>query len=200
MSKQLAMAQATERAVAALADVDWPDRLLRLGLPAPTGDGTVSFRLFNEEVQLSLTDLQLRVSAGGVPVRAADRILVLHYLQHSGCVAAANRLVAFSEFPAGSFYLGPFRSRTVDPLLARFGNDLETLRARLTRLAAVAVPLGDVGARIRAFGPLCVTLVYRRGDDEFAPTADLLFDACFLGVFGTEDATVLASRICLGLL
>jgi hypothetical protein len=43
-------------------------------------------------------------------------------------------------------------------------------------------------------------LVYRAGDDEFPASADLLFDACIRRVFCAEDAAVLGSRVCLGLL
>ena len=62
------------------------------------------------------------------------------------------------------------------------------------------VDLGDVGARIHAFGNLYATLVYRSGDDEFPATADFLFDSSVERVFCAEDAAFLGSRICLGLL
>jgi hypothetical protein len=60
--------------------------------------------------------------------------------------------------------------------------------------------LGDLPARIHALGNLHLTLVYHLGDDELPPAADVLFDGCIRRVFGAEDAAVMASRICLGLL
>jgi hypothetical protein len=199
MSKQEALSQALEQARAALAGVDLPARLARLSLPAPQA-GVVGFRLFGQEALLTLADLDLRLAATGAPAKPADRILVLHYLRHEGAVAFADRLVPFRDFPGGAFYLAPFRSRTVDPLVARYGNDLDSLRRSLSRFDSAAVPLGDLGARLEAFGPLSVTLIYQRGDDELGPSAEMLFDASVRRVFGADDAAALASRICLGLL
>jgi len=199
MSKQEAMAQATDRALAALAGVDLPARLPRLGLPAPAA-GVLAFRLFGQDAVLRLADLDLRTVAPAATARPADRLLVLHYLRHEGNVQTADRLVPFREFPGGAFYEGPFRTRTVAPLVARFGNDLDELRGRLRRFDSTPVAMGDLGARIHAFGPLHLTLVYQRGDEELGPSAEVLFAAAVRRVFGAEDAAVLASRICLGLL
>lgn len=199
MSKQEAQMQALERALAALAGVDLTHRLSLLALPAPQA-GRVSFRLFGQDAVLTLDTLDIRLAAAGAPAKLADRILVLHYLMHDGPVACTDRLVSFHEFVGGSFYFGPFRARTVEPLVQRFGNDLDALRANLGRFAATPVAQGDLGARLHAFGPLYLTLLYQRGDEEFGPTAEVLFDAAVQRVFGTEDAAVLASRICIGLL
>ncbi len=199
MSKAEALALAIQRATAVLSGVDLAARLARLGMPGPVA-GNVAFRLFGQDAVLSLADLQVLRPSPAAPVRPADRLLVLHYLMYEGTVDLADRLVPFREFSGGTFYLEPFRARTVAPLVARFGNDIETLRQRLSRFDSVPVPLGDLGARIHAFGPLAVTLVYRAGDEEFAAAAEVLFNPAVRSVFAAEDATVLASRLCLGLL
>jgi len=199
MSKQEAQAQALERALAALAGVDLARRLPLLGLPAPQA-GLVPFRLFGQDAVLDLRDLGIRLAASGAPAKPADRILLLHYLMHDGPVATTDRLVSFHEIPGGAFYVDPFRARTVEPLLKRFGNDIGALRANLGRSGATFVPHGDLGARLHAFGPLYLTLIYQRGDEEFGPSAEVLFDAAVQRVFAAEDAAVLASRICLALL
>ncbi|MHB9138667.1 MAG: DUF3786 domain-containing protein, partial [Victivallaceae bacterium] len=43
-------------------------------------------------------------------------------------------------------------------------------------------------------------LIYRAGDDEFPPEAEVLFDAAVKRVYVAEDAAVMAGRICIGLL
>ena len=199
MSREQALAQAAGQAVTALRGVDLRARLERLGMPAPEGR-PLPLRLFGQDALLDLDDLQVRSAVAGTPVRPTDRVLLLHYLRHEGAVVPTDRLVSFREFPGGAFYVGPFRARTVDPLVVHFGNDVAALRGRLSRFDTAPVALGDLGARIHAFGALHVTLIYRCGDDELAPSAEVLFDAAALPVFGAEDAAVLASRICLGLL
>jgi len=90
--------------------------------------------------------------------------------------------------------------RTVAPLVRAIGSDLTALRARLDRFSWSEIPMGDLGARIHAVGALHVTLSYRAGDDEFPPSADLLFDAAVKRALSTEDAAAMATRVCLGLL
>ena len=111
-------------------------------------------------------------------------------------------LVTYRNFIGGQFYLQPFLARTVQPLVARIGNDLEKLKKNLARFdwQPLPVPPGDFSARIHALGNLHVTLVYTLGDDEFPAGCEVLFDAATKRVYGAEDAAVLASRVCLGLL
>ncbi len=85
-------------------------------------------------------------------------------------------------------------------MVERIGNDLELLKKNLDRFDWEPVSLDDLGARIHAIGKVYVTLIYHLGDEEFPSSADLLFDASIKRVYPTEDAAVLASRICLSLL
>ena len=74
------------------------------------------------------------------------------------------------------------------------------LTRHLSRYDWVPFEAGDLGERIHAVGRLDATLVYHRGDEEFGPAAEILFDACIKRVYTTEDVAQLASRICVGLL
>ena len=103
-------------------------------------------------------------------------------------------------FPAGAFYWGPFQSRSIKPLIAVIGNDLDRLRRNMEIFDWQALNIGDFGARISAFGHVHVDLIYRCGDDELPPAADVLFDAALKRVFCAEDIAVLAGRVCLSLL
>jgi hypothetical protein len=109
-------------------------------------------------------------------------------------------LISFRELPGGQFFWEPFLSRSVRPLLKRIGNNLELLKRNLHSFDWEPASLGDFAARVHALGKVYLTLVYRVGDEEFPPSAELLFDACTKRVYNAEDATVLAGRICLDLL
>jgi hypothetical protein len=50
---------------------------------------------------------------------------------------------------------------------------------------------GMLRAVAQGLGPLRLQLVYRAGDEEFGPTADLLFEGGFRTVLGAEDAAAL---------
>ena len=124
----------------------------------------------------------------------------MHYLACDLLIELGGDLLSFRDLSGGEFYFGPFQSRTVKPLAESFGNDLDRMKRRLRRFDHVFTEHGDLGARVHGLGHLWITLIYRMGDEEFPAAADVLFDPCIKRVFGAEDAAVMASRICIGLL
>ena len=138
--------------------------------------------------------------ATGQPARPADRLLALHYLRCPRPIEPAGELISFRDLPGGQFYWASFQDRSTAPLVKRFGNDLDALRTSLARFQWSPAQLGDLAAVIQAVGRISLTLVYRRGDAEFGPSAEVFFDPCVRHAFSTEDAAVLASRVCIGLL
>ena len=199
MSTQIARNEAIRLAVAELENVDFATRCALLDLPVPD-HGILSLRMFGTDFLFRQSDFDLIRAGNGDPAAPNDRILVLHYLLCDSPIVPTHELISFRGLPGGQFYWQPFLSRTVGPLIGRIGNNVELLREHLDRFDWQPVDMGDFGARIHAIGKLSVTLVYHRGDNEFPPAMDVLFDACIRQLFVTEDTAVLASRICLGLL
>jgi hypothetical protein len=216
-NKQKAETVAAQRGAAALAGVDLPARCVRLRLAPPAADGSVTIRVVGQDLRLTPPDFPAIVTFTGEPARPSDRILAIHYLLCTVPVEPTGQWISFREFAGGPFYWGPFCARAVKPLIGRIGDDLELLRKNLGRLEwqpldlpkGVADGSGDafladsplplLAARIQALGAIDAALIYRQGDDELEPTAELLFDACARRVLCAEDASVLASRICLSL-
>jgi hypothetical protein len=199
-NKLKAQIQAAELGASKVATVDLAGRCAMLQLPAPAADGSIRISVFGQQLQLTPPHFDAVVVSTGQPAKPADRILAIHYLLTSAPVAPTGEWISFRDFPGGQFYWEPFCSRTVKPLVQRIGNDLALLRKNLDRFAWSALSMPDLSARIQAVGAVEVALIYAQGDDEFEPSAELLFDACAHRVFCAEDASVIASRICLGLL
>jgi hypothetical protein len=199
-NRERAWDEAARIAADTLAHVDCAARCAVLGLPAPGKNGGITMMLFGRPVIVSPPDFTAYDRETGLPARPVDRVLALHYLLNETPVRETGELISFRDLPGGAFYLGPFLSRTVAPLVKSVGSDLGALRARLGRFTWSELTLGDLGARIHAVGALNVTLVYRAGDDEFAPSAEVLFDAAVKRALSTEDAAAIATRACTGLL
>lgn len=199
MSKQDGMSNAIKIAIDKLKSVNLEERCNVLGLPQPV-DTQIPIRAFGTNMLLKMDDFSLSITETGKAAKPGDLILILHYLEYEFPIQPKNELISFRDFPGGQFYMAPFQSRSVNPLVSRFKNDLESLKGNLDRFDWEPVDIGDLGAKINAFGCLSVTLVYRLGDEEFPPSAELFFDASVKKVFNAEDAAVMASRICIGLL
>jgi hypothetical protein len=198
MSKQDAQLEAIRQAVGRLQQIDLPARCAALKLPAPV-DGRLKLRAFGTDFELTNNTFELMVCKTGAPAKEADRILILHLLLCDVPLIPSDELVTFRDFAGGGFYLEPFLSRTVRPLVKRYGNKLDELKAAMNRFDFQPLELGDFSARIHAVGCLYVTLVYRLGDDEFPAEAELFFNVPVKRAFCAEDAAVLAGRICFGL-
>jgi hypothetical protein len=160
----------------------------------------LTVRVFGQNLKVTLPDFDITVNESTEPVRPADHILALHYLLCEVPVEPTGELISFRDLSGGQFYLEPYRSRTTKPLAAHFQNDLDALRTALNCFDWAPVELGDLGACVQAVGNLHLTLVYHRGDEDFEPEVEILFDACIKRVFCTEDAAVLAARLCRGLI
>lgn len=198
MPKKSGYEAAIHEAVEKLQEIDLVSRCAKLGLPEPRQE-LLKLRALGTDMILHLPGFQLVRADTGKPVKVNDRILVLHYLLCDFPIPGTDELISFRQLEGGIFYWEAFLSRSVRPLAQRFDNDLALLKRNLNRFDWQPVPLGDMGARIHSIGKVYVTLIYHLGDEEFPAAADLLFDASIRRVYCTEDAAVLASRICLGL-
>jgi hypothetical protein len=202
--QQQAAQTAIRLAIGRLAELDdWTARCSRLRLPDPAATGgVIRITVLGAALELRAPEFLAWEASTGQPAKPSRHLLALHYLLGEAVLPPDHAWITFREFPGGQFYWEPFRSRSITPLIGRMGNDLELLRKRLARFSATATPLPDGGlqAVIQALGAFETLLVYRPGDTEFPPAADLLFDSRARHFLCAEDASVIASGICLGLL
>jgi hypothetical protein len=197
-NKKAAKEEAARRLREELSGVDLQRRCRLAGLGDAVG-AEVTFRMFGKECVLNLDRLVVYELDTGQAVHIDEQVLLLQLIKNDLPLSPDDRLISFRDLSGGAFYYSPFRKRSLDILLSRFGNDIEALRSNLDRFDYSAVDLGDLGAKIHAFGHVYVTLIYRRGDEELPAEVDMLFNAGLKRVYGAEDAAVLAGRICAGL-
>jgi hypothetical protein len=200
MTKQDAQLKALQNAKDKLFQIDLIKRCELLDLSLSDDKKTVYIRLFAQDTELNLENLDLYIQGTEDKVKLGDHILVLHYLLHEKPIIPSGEMITFRNLSGGQFYFGPFLSRTVNPLLGRVGEDLDLLKKNLDRFDWEEQELKDFSAKVHGIGNLYITIVYHIGDDEFPPAIDILFDNCIKDVLVAEDAAVLASRICIGLL
>jgi hypothetical protein len=121
-----------------------------------------------------------------------EQILILHYLLKTTGEALSGKNIDFRQVPEGSFYWSAFVSRAKKPLLETFGQDLEFYLQVAAQMGGEPLGLGDAAARFLAFPLVPVTHVLWRGDEEFPPEANILFDETVARHLPTEDIAALA--------
>ncbi|MDR1439775.1 MAG: DUF3786 domain-containing protein [Clostridiales bacterium] len=138
-------------------------------------------------------------TVAGVPANAGasgmERLLVLRYLCEGAHEPWRGGMVAYSEIPWGGVYASNFQGRCVRRLAREFGSDaagLADIMRGEARLEAERVKPGDVGVRFAFMPGLYMAFAIWEGDDEFEPSAQILFSDNFPAAFTAEDIAVAA--------
>ena len=76
-----------------------------------------------------------------------------------------------------------------------FGHQPDKLLDVVAGMDARRVDCGDVAVEIEVFSRVPITLVLWRGDDEFGPEGNILFDSSIQDYLSTEDITVACESI-----
>jgi hypothetical protein len=122
-------------------------------------------------------------------------ILILHYLTQAKGTAPANDKIAFKELREGSNYFPTYFQRAVKPLIDYFGQDPSELIELARGMGGYKTDLGDAAATVPAFPRVKITLVLWKGDDEFPPNANILFESNVLDYLSAEDLIILCQTI-----
>jgi len=104
-------------------------------------------------------------------------------------------LITFKELPEGSNYFRTFWQRAIKPIVDHFGSEPQLLVGIAQKLGGSKIDYGDVAVTVNAFRRVPVTLVLWRGDEEFAPEGNILFDSTISDYLATEDITILCETI-----
>ena len=122
------------------------------------------------------------------------KTLFLHYLTNGKSLLIRGRQVAFSEIPGGgAMYDSSYKKRVILPLVKRFGGDPDALLEASRRFNGEKACYGDLSVTINVFPMVPVTYVVWKGDDEFSPSATILFDESISLSLPVEDIVIMTS-------
>jgi hypothetical protein len=155
----------------------------------------VVIEYLNQAYQITIPDIEisLRDSQEEVPIK--DKVLILHYLLSAKGTPISSELISFKGLPGGVNYFQTFSKRTIEPLVKHFGEQPHLLVDAARKLGGRRVAYGDVAVVVDAFSRVPVTIIIWRGDEEFAPRGNILFDAVISDYLSIYDTTVLCETI-----
>ena len=163
----------------------------------PLGHKIMNLNFLNKEITITWPDLGLSFKDSDDDLPIQNQILLLHYLDG---VKTGSRLkgewVAFQDIPDGRFYLDAFLKRPKDPLIKTFGHNPELMLELATEsLGAEPYEYGDFSVVLKAFPLVPVALIIWKGDEEFPPEGNILFDGSISDILSAEDIAWLAGMI-----
>jgi len=149
----------------------------------------------NQSYQVTLPDIKVSLRDGEDLVPLRDKILILHYLTQAKGTPLSNKMIAYKELPEGANYFPTFFKRALKPVVDHFGREPYRLLDVAGILGGRKADYGDVAVTINAFSRIPITFVLWRGDEEFPPEGNILFDSTISDYLSTEDINVLCEVI-----
>ena len=179
--------------LAAVADV--AEQCRRSGAQYLPASKTAALRHLERLYQISLSsgEVTLEGSAEAVPVR--DKILILHYFTRAKGTPLTRNMITYKELQEGINYYPTFFKRAIEPIVNSFSDDTPKLLDIAGRLGGHKADYGDAAVTVDAFPRVPLTIVLWRGDKEFAPDGNILFDSTIPDYLPTEDVTILCEVI-----
>ena len=199
LPKQDNLPLARQMAVRSLLQSDLAERAARSGgryRSESGGRGKIRLPYLGRDLCLSFPAGAIEPGNGEGRLSLREEILVFHYLEKAAGVPASGKWTSFAEIPGGTFYNPVFLKRCKAPLVKNFGEDPQKLMAvAAEEIRGEPFPLGDTGVRVPAFPRVNLGLVLWKGDDEFPPEGNVLFDSSITGYLPVEDIVILAEVV-----
>ncbi len=115
------------------------------------------------------------------------KTLILRYLINGGGTLPLNKDITYRDIPGGNVYYKNFYGRCIARLSKTFGNNIDVFKKAFQTLGAKEVNLGDAAYRFEFINNVFIVFILWEGDDEFPPSAQILFDANISDYFDAED-------------
>jgi len=160
-------------------------------------DARYEVRFLSRTYNIDLDKREVFSASCNVPSKDYISIIVLHYLAKSlkGLLPLQNEWVSFKELPGGEGYYPTFKKRVIDVIKEKYGDSPERLAGLVERFKAKRTEVADVSVALEPLEGVPLLITLWRGDDEFGPEANVLFDKSITDIFETEDIVVLAEIV-----
>ena len=146
--------------------------------------------LLGREFAISHPEYAIRALDGGTLPPLPTQTFLLRYLLESKDVAWKGEWKTFREMPWGEMYIQPYTGRVLTRAAYTFGFRLAAFRAAAEKMGALPVKHGDAGFEFPLIGNYKMRFLIWEGDDEFPPSAQVLYTDNFAEGFAAEDRVV----------
>ena len=159
-------------------------------LPGAAFDGEAfSLTLLGKEYRIAHPDGTVTAADASEPPLPTQTFL-LRYLLEGKEVSWGGGWKTFREMPWGEMYIKPYTGRVLTRAAFTFGTRLDAFRAACVKMGAVPVPHGDAGLLFDFLGSFQMQVLVWAGDEEFPPSAQVLYSDNFADGFAAEDRVV----------
>lgn len=120
------------------------------------------------------------------------KTFILRYLLEGQYIQGSGRFMTFREVPTyGELYIQPFTGRCIKRLTYGFGYKLKAFSEAMEQIpGAERISMGDVAYEFELVNGYRMRFIFWEGDEEFPPSAQILYSDNFQFGFHAEDMVV----------
>lgn len=139
--------------------------------------GHFSFNFLKQEVKLEFPNYKGYFIEDSKELNNLITTIVMYHLAKSDGSNITGKWISYADLPGGQQYIQAMRGYTGKVLIKHFANNLEALSSAAKILGAKCANItGDLFLEFQLLPKIPIALVYWKGDDEFEPRAEFLFD------------------------
>lgn len=170
----------------------------RLNILYDANEGKFCFRFMGHEYEADYPVFAVRVldeADDGKNIlmhQLPAQTFVLRYLLEGQYVKDSGRFITFREVPTyGELYLQPFTGRCIKRLTYGFGYKLDVFDRAMQKIpGAVKLHTADTAYEFELISGYRMQFLFWAGDEEFPPSAQILYSDNFPFGFHAEDMVV----------
>ena len=157
--------------------------------------GQVLVNYLNQTYLIHPPDGQVTLASGEDTLPVKEKLLILHYFLQAKGTPATGEMVTYKELKEGVNYFPIFYQRAIKPLVSFFGDQPQLLPEIAASLGGEKAGYGDYATTFNVFPRVPVTFVLWKGDEEFPPEGNILFDSSVSDYLTNDDILTLCETI-----
>ena len=113
----------------------------------------------------------------GRKIPVTERLTIMHHLHYCQKFAKeGTKMIPFREVKEAAVFEKAYEKAALEPLKKYFGGRPGKLLEARKKMGGKEERYGDVSVRIQAFPKIGLVYIFWDGDEEFPPSANILFD------------------------
>jgi hypothetical protein len=165
--------------------------------------GKYEIRFLSDKYEVDADSKEVSSLSCNVPAKDRTAIIALHYLARKLTLKdlppPSGEWIDFTQIKDAAPYFPTFNKRTIGHLIRKFGEHPEAFVEIASRFRSRRLSLLDASVAIEAMDGVEIAIALSKGDDEFGPDANILYDRSITDMFCVEDIVVLTEMVVHGL-
>ncbi len=163
-----------------------------LGFPYSEVTGSFQVRFMGNLYHVTHPDFQITAQDKGEKINTLKedvhaQILLLRYIADGDYLEPSRNLLSYRDLPWGDVYYRQFYGRCVARLARMYGKKKKEFIEIMESLHGIPRAYGDTAYEFEFFHNLSICFILWEGDEEFPPSAQILFSDNFALAFSPED-------------